>query len=157
MSNLSVNANIVLGIMTIKIKTTQVIQVWLWERLRWLTASLQNNFISTPHNQIGLRDTALFSAGHGSMLLYALFFTSGFLKMSMDERLRVSVNGVQTPVVTQYLVIRQGLMLTGPLGQGISTATGFAQAERFFWQPNNREGYNIFDLYTYVICGDAET
>lgn len=45
---------------------------------------------------------------------------------------------------------------TGPLGQGISTATGFAQAERFLAAKYNREGYNIFDHYTYVICGDGD-
>jgi len=45
---------------------------------------------------------------------------------------------------------------TGPLGQGIATATGFAQAERFLAAKYNREGYNIFDHYTYVICGDGD-
>ncbi len=45
---------------------------------------------------------------------------------------------------------------TGPLGQGISTATGFAQAERFLAAKYNRDGFPIFDHYTYVICGDGD-
>ena len=46
--------------------------------------------------------------------------------------------------------------VTGPLGKGISTATDFAQTERFLAAKYNREGFNIFDHYTYVICGDGD-
>ena len=45
---------------------------------------------------------------------------------------------------------------TGPLGQGVSTAVGMALAERYLAAKYNKEGYNLFDHYTYVICGDGD-
>ena len=69
---------------------------------------------------------------------------------------RTSANGVQnarSPRIWSYSRVDA---TTGPLGQGISTATGFAQAERFLAAKYNREGFNIFDHYTYVICGDGD-
>ena len=62
-------------------------------------------------NQTGFnRDRFILSAGHGSMLLYALLHLSGF-EMLAWMRSRASVNGVQKHQVTQNLAIRQGLML----------------------------------------------
>ena len=102
------------------------------------------------------RDRFILSAGHGSMLLYALLHLSGFEDVSMDEIKSFRQWGSKHQV-TQNLAIQQELMLQQvPLGQGISTATGFAQAERFLAAKYNREGYNIFDHYTYVICGDGD-
>ncbi len=102
------------------------------------------------------RDRFILSAGHGSMLLYALLHLSGFEDVSMDEIKNFRQWGSKTPGHPEFGHTAGIDATTGPLGQGISTATGFAQAERFLAAKYNREGYNIFDHYTYVICGDGD-
>lgn len=102
------------------------------------------------------RDRFILSAGHGSMLLYALLHLSGFEDVSMDEVKNFRQWGSKTPGHPEFGHTAGVDATTGPLGQGISTATGFAQAERFLAAKYNREGYNIFDHYTYVICGDGD-
>ena len=102
------------------------------------------------------RDRFILSAGHGSMLLYALLHLSGFKDVSMDEIQNFRQWGSKTPGHPEYGHTAGVDATTGPLGQGISTATGFAQAERFLAAKYNRPGFNIFDHYTYVICGDGD-
>ncbi|MEW4355051.1 transketolase [Streptococcus pneumoniae] len=102
------------------------------------------------------RDRFVLSAGHGSMLLYALLHLSGFEEVSMDEIKNFRQWGSKTPGHPEYGHTAGVDITTGPLGQGIATATGFAQAERFLAAKYNKEGYNIFDHYTYVICGDGD-
>ena len=102
------------------------------------------------------RDRFVLSAGHGSMLLYALLHLSGFKDVSMDEIKNFRQWGSKTPGHPEFGHTAGVDATTGPLGQGISTATGFAQAERFLAAKYNREGYPIFDHYTYVICGDGD-
>ena len=98
-------------VLTPLIKLTQVTQVWLWERLRWLIASLQNNFVSIQLNQTGLTVTALFFQQVMVQCSFMPFFTFLVLKMSAWMKSRASVNGVQKHLVTQNLAIQQGLML----------------------------------------------
>lgn len=102
------------------------------------------------------RDRFVLSAGHGSMLLYALLHLSGFQDVTMDEIKNFRQWGSKTPGHPEFGHTAGVDATTGPLGQGISMATGFAQAERFLAAKYNREGYNIFDHYTYVICGDGD-
>ena len=102
------------------------------------------------------RDRFILSAGHGSMLLYALLHLSGFEDVNMDEVKNFRQWGSKTPGHPEFGHTAGVDATTGPLGQGISTATGFAQAERFLAAKYNREGFNIFDHYTYVICGDGD-
>ena len=102
------------------------------------------------------RDRFILSAGHGSMLLYALLHLSGFQDITMDEIKNFRQWGSKTPGHPEFGHTAGVDATTGPLGQGISMATGFAQAERFLAAKYNREGYNIFDHYTYVICGDGD-
>ena len=102
------------------------------------------------------RDRFILSAGHGSMLLYGLLHLSGFEDVSMDEIKNFRQWGSKTPGHPEYGHTAGVDATTGPLGQGISTATGFAQAERFLAAKYNREGFPIFDHYTYVICGDGD-
>ena len=102
------------------------------------------------------RDRFILSGGHGSMLLYALLHLSGFEDVSMDEIKSFRQWGSKTPGHPEFGHTAGVDATTGPLGQGISTATGFAQAERFLAAKYNREGFNIFDHYTYVICGDGD-
>ncbi len=102
------------------------------------------------------RDRFILSAGHGSMLLYALLHLSGFQDITMDEIKNFRQWGSKTPGHPEFGHTAGVDATTGPLGQGISMATGFAQAERFLAAKYNREGYTIFDHYTYVICGDGD-
>ncbi|NMH33478.1 transketolase [Streptococcus sanguinis] len=102
------------------------------------------------------RDRFVLSAGHGSMLLYALLHLSGFKDVSMEEIKNFRQWGSKTPGHPEFGHTAGVDATTGPLGQGISTATGFAQAERFLAAKYNRDGYPIFDHYTYVICGDGD-
>ncbi|HFU4450169.1 TPA: transketolase [Streptococcus suis] len=102
------------------------------------------------------RDRFILSAGHGSMLLYGLLHLSGFEDVSMDEIKNFRQWGSKTPGHPEFGHTAGVDATTGPLGQGISTATGFAQAERFLAAKYNRDGFPIFDHYTYVICGDGD-
>ena len=102
------------------------------------------------------RDRFVLSAGHGSMLLYSLLHLSGFEDVSLEEVKNFRQWGSKTPGHPEFGHTAGVDATTGPLGQGIATATGFAQAERFLAAKYNREGYNIFDHYTYVICGDGD-
>ncbi|MBG9366877.1 transketolase [Streptococcus sp. NLN64] len=102
------------------------------------------------------RDRFILSAGHGSMLLYALLHLSGFEDVSMEEIKNFRQWGSKTPGHPEYGHTAGVDATTGPLGQGISMATGFAQAERFLAAKYNREGFPIFDHYTYVIAGDGD-
>lgn len=104
----------------------------------------------------GNRDRFVLSAGHGSMLLYALLHLSGFEEVSMEEIKNFRQWGSKTPGHPEYGHTAGVDITTGPLGQGIATATGFAQAERFLAAKYNKDGYKIFDHYTYVICGDGD-
>ncbi|WP_029187131.1 transketolase [Streptococcus suis] len=102
------------------------------------------------------RDRFILSAGHGSMLLYGLLHLSGFEDVTMDEIKNFRQWGSKTPGHPEFGHTAGVDATTGPLGQGISTATGFAQAERFLAAKYNRDGFPIFDHYTYVICGDGD-
>ncbi|HEL9645548.1 transketolase [Streptococcus suis] len=102
------------------------------------------------------RDRFVLSTGHGSMLIYALLHLSGFEDVTMDEIKNFRQWGSKTPGHPEYGHTKGVDVTTGPLGQGISTAVGLAQAERFLAAKYNKEGYNLFDHYTYVICGDGD-
>ena len=102
------------------------------------------------------RDRFVLSAGHGSMLLYALLHLSGFEDISIDEIKNFRQWGSKTPGHPEYGHTVGVDVTTGPLGQGISMAVGLAQAERFLAAKYNREGYPIFYHYTYVIAGDGD-
>ena len=102
------------------------------------------------------RERFVLSAGHGSMLLYALLHLSGFEDISIDEIKNFRQWGSKTPGHPEYGHTVGVDVTTGPLGQGISMAVGLAQAERFLAAKYNREGYPIFDHYTYVIAGDGD-
>ncbi|TCD45836.1 transketolase [Streptococcus sp. X16XC17] len=102
------------------------------------------------------RDRFVLSAGHGSMLLYALLHLTGYEDVTLDELKNFRQWNSKTPGHPEVGHTAGIDATTGPLGQGISTAVGFAQAERFLAAKYNKEGYNLFDHYTYVICGDGD-
>ena len=90
------------------------------------------------------------------MLLYALLHLSGFSDVSMAEIKNFRQWGSKTPGHPEFGHTKGVDATSGPLGQGLSMAVGFAQAERFLAAKYNREGYPIFDHYTYVIAGDGD-
>ena len=102
------------------------------------------------------RDRFVLSAGHGSMLLYSLLHLSGFEDVSLEEVKNFRQWGSKTPGHPEFGHTKGIDATTGPLGQGISTAVGMVLAERYLAAKYNKEGYDLFDHYTYVICGDGD-
>ncbi|EHJ52389.1 transketolase [Streptococcus macacae] len=102
------------------------------------------------------RDRFVLSAGHGSMLLYALLHLIGYEDVSLEEIKRFRQWNSKTPGHPEFGHTKGVDATSGPLGQGISTAVGLAQAERFLAAKYNRDGYPLFDHYTYVIAGDGD-
>ncbi|MGB9115951.1 1-deoxy-D-xylulose-5-phosphate synthase N-terminal domain-containing protein, partial [Bradyrhizobium sp.] len=98
------------------------------------------------------RDRFVLSAGHGSMLLYALLYLTGYRDMTLDELKAFRQWGSKTPGHPEYGHTQGVETTTGPLGQGIATAVGMALAERL---SNARFGDDFVDHYTYVIAGDG--
>lgn len=99
------------------------------------------------------RDRFILSAGHGSMLLYGLLHLLGYDAVSMDEIRRFRQLGSLTPGHPENFVTPGIETTTGPLGQGISTAVGFAMAERLMAA---RFGSEIVDHRTVVIASDGD-
>ena len=102
------------------------------------------------------RDRFVLSAGHGSMLLYALLHLTGYEDTSMEELKAFRQWGSKTPGHPEFGHTAGVDATSGPLGQGISTAVGFALAERFLAAKYNKDGFPIFDHYTYAIAGDGD-
>jgi transketolase len=98
------------------------------------------------------RDRFVLSAGHGSMLLYALLYLTGEGGMSVDQLQNFRQLGSLTPGHPEYGHTVGVEMTTGPLGQGISSAVGMALAERML----NAEFGDIVDHHTYVLCSDGD-
>lgn len=100
------------------------------------------------------RDRFILSAGHGSMLLYALLHLSGF-KVSLEDLKNFRQPG-NTPGHPEYGHTDGVETTSGPLGQGISNAVGMALAETHLSVKYNKENFKIVDHYTYVLCGDGD-
>ena len=99
------------------------------------------------------RDRIILSAGHGSMLLYAVNHLVGFSDMTIDEIKNFRQLGSKTPGHPEYGHTLGVETTTGPLGQGISTAVGMAIAEKI---QNAKYGDAIVDHKTYVIASDGD-
>ncbi|WP_101341462.1 transketolase [Cereibacter azotoformans] len=98
------------------------------------------------------RDRFVLSAGHGSMLLYAIHHLLGYADMDMDQIRSFRQLGARTAGHPEYGHADGIEVTTGPLGQGIATAVGMALAERM---KAARYGEALVDHYTYVIAGDG--
>ncbi|RHZ96224.1 transketolase [Cereibacter sphaeroides] len=98
------------------------------------------------------RDRFVLSAGHGSMLLYAIHHLLGYADMDMDQIRSFRQLGARTAGHPEYGHAEGIEVTTGPLGQGIATAVGMALAERM---KNARYGDDLVDHFTYVIAGDG--
>ncbi|WP_298725937.1 transketolase [uncultured Ferrovibrio sp.] len=98
------------------------------------------------------RDRFVLSAGHGSMLLYALLYLTGYPDMTLDELKRFRQLGARTAGHPEFGHASGIETTTGPLGQGISNAVGMALAERLLAAQFDSK---LVDHYTYVIAGDG--
>jgi transketolase len=98
------------------------------------------------------RDRFILSAGHGSMLLYALLYLTGYEAITIDEIRNFRQLGSNTPGHPEYDPAHGIETTTGPLAQGLGNAVGMALAERL---RNARWGDDIVSHYTYCVVGDG--
>lgn len=101
------------------------------------------------------RDRFVLSAGHGSMLLYALLYLFGYDSVSMDDLKQFRQYGSVTPGHPENFETKGIEVTTGPLGQGISNAVGIAMAEAHTAAVYNKPDVTLIDNYTYAIMGDG--
>jgi len=101
------------------------------------------------------RDRFILSAGHASMLLYAMLYLTGY-DLSLEDLKRFRQWGSKTPGHPEYGHTPGVECTTGPLGQGFMTGVGMAMAEAHLAALFNRPGFEIVGHYTYAICGDGD-
>ena len=101
------------------------------------------------------RDRFVLSAGHGSMLLYALLHLCGY-PLPLEELKRFRQWGSMTPGHPEHWCVPGVETTTGPLGQGFGNGVGMAIAERFLAEVFNRPGHTIVDHHTYAIVSDGD-
>ena len=99
------------------------------------------------------RDRFILSAGHGSMLLYALLYLTGNSDMTLDQIKNFRQVDSLTPGHPENFRTKGIETTTGPLGQGIATSVGFAVAEKMLAA---EFGKKVVDHHTYVLCSDGD-
>ena len=107
------------------------------------------------HPQWADRDRFVLSAGHGSMLLYALLYLTGY-DLPLDDLKNFRQWGSKTPGHPEYGYTAGVETTTGPLGQGAANAVGFALAEAFLANHFNRPGHEVVNHHTYALVGDGD-
>ncbi len=117
---------------------------------------LWNDFLKhNPRNPRWLdRDRFVLSNGHGSMLQYALLHLSGY-DVSLDDLRNFRQFDSKTPGHPENFMTPGVETTTGPLGQGLANAVGFALAEKLLAQRFNRDGFDLVDHRTWVFLGDG--
>jgi transketolase len=99
------------------------------------------------------RDRFILSAGHGSMLLYAVLYLTGNEDITLDQIKQFRQLGSKTPGHPENFITAGVETTTGPLGQGVASSVGTALAERLLAA---EFGDDIVDHYTYVLCSDGD-
>jgi transketolase len=104
------------------------------------------------------RDRFILSVGHSSLTQYVQFYFAGY-GLELDDLKALRTWGSKTPGHPEYGHTDGVEITTGPLGQGIASAVGFAYASRFergLFDPDAAEGTSPFDHYIYTIAGDGD-
>jgi transketolase len=104
------------------------------------------------------RDRFILSVGHSSLTIYNQLYLAGF-GLELDDLKALRTWGSLTPGHPEYGHTKGVEITTGPLGQGLASATGFAYAARFergLFDPETPEGQSAFDHHVYVIAGDGD-
>lgn len=101
------------------------------------------------------RDRFILSAGHGSTLLYALLYLTGY-DMSIEEIKNFRQWGSKTPGHPEYDISSGIETTTGPLGQGFGMGVGMAIAQRYLAEYFNRSDYLLFDYNIYAMVSDGD-
>ena len=119
------------------------------------TVLWKNHLNHNPKNaKFANRDRFVLSNGHASMLLYSLLHLTGY-DLSVDDLKNFRQLGSKTAGHPEYGFIDGIETTTGPLGQGIGNAVGFALAERMMAAKYNTEKHTLIDHYTYAFLGDG--
>jgi transketolase len=103
------------------------------------------------------RDRFILSAGHSSLTIYNQLYLGGF-GLELDDIKALRTWGSKTPGHPEFGHTHGVEITTGPLGQGLASATGFAMSQRFereLFDPENK-GESVFDHHVYVIAGDGD-
>ena len=104
------------------------------------------------------RDRFILSAGHSSLTIYNQLYLGGF-GLELDDIKSLRTWGSKTPGHPEFGHTSGVEITTGPLGQGLASATGFAMSARFereLMDPNAKVGESVFDHHVYVIAGDGD-
>lgn len=117
--------------------------------------SIFTNMVFNPKDtSFDNRDRFVLSAGHASMLDYALYYLFGF-GLTKEDIMSFRQLGSRTAGHPEYGVCPGVETSTGPLGQGIANAVGMAIAENYLANKFNTPEFPIVDHYTYALCGDG--
>lgn len=114
----------------------------------------ENMAFSPAHPTWANRDRFVLSNGHACALLYSMLHLTGY-DLTIDDLKNFRQLGSRTPGHPENYLTEGVEVCTGPLGQGISNAVGIALAEKHLGATFNKEGFNVMDHFTYVICGDG--
>ncbi len=122
-----------------------------------MTYTLWQDFLKfNPRNPGWInRDRFVLSAGHASMLLYALLHLTGY-DLTLEDIANFRQWGSKTPGHPEYGLTPGVEATTGPLGQGFANGVGMAIAERHLAARYNRPGFEVIDHYTYALCSDGD-
>jgi transketolase len=104
------------------------------------------------------RDRFILSVGHSSLTIYNQLYLAGY-GLELDDLKALRTWGSATPGHPEYGHTKGVEITTGPLGQGLASATGFAYAARFergLFDPETPQGESAFDHFVYVIAGDGD-
>ena len=104
------------------------------------------------------RDRFILSVGHSSLTIYNQLFLHGY-GLELEDLKSLRTWGSATPGHPEYGHTKGVEITTGPLGQGLASATGFAYASRFergLFDPETAQGESPFDHFVYVIAGDGD-
>lgn len=117
---------------------------------------LTRHLVHNPKNPKWLnRDRLVFSGGHASALIYSFLHLSGY-DLSLEDLKNFRQLGSKTPGHPEYHDVPGVEVTTGPLGQGISNAVGFAMASKYAANILNTPKTSVIDHKVYCLCGDGD-